>query len=65
MNQKQKTHDPIAQTVITAGASGGDDLAAAQQQMSALLAAGDAAIHAALSQDSATFLSATQQRGGQ
>ena len=64
MNQKQKTHDPIAQST-TPGEPGGDDLAAAQAQLGSLLAAGDAAISAALSKDSAAFLSATQQRGGQ
>jgi hypothetical protein len=33
--------------------------------MNALLSAGDAAISAALSKDSAAFLAATHQRGGQ
>lgn len=64
MNEKLKTHDPV-QKPIAAGEPGGDDLAAAQQQMDTLLAAADTAINAALSQDSAAFLNATTQRGGQ
>ena len=64
MKEKQRTHEPIHQSPAS-GEPGGDDLAAAQAQMSALLAAGDAAIHAALSNDSAAFLNSTQQRGGQ
>lgn len=64
MKLKQKTHDPIQQSTMP-GEPEGDGLAAAQEQMSAMLAAGDAAISAALSKDSAAFLAATQQRGGQ
>ena len=64
MKQKLRTNEPIPQNTA-AGEPGGDDLAAAQAQMGALLTAGDAAIHAALSSDSAAFLNSTQQRGGQ
>ncbi len=65
MNEKQKSHtNPIPQPLAT-GEPGSDDLAAAQEEMNKLLAAGDAAINAALSNDSAAFLNATVQRGGQ
>ncbi len=64
MNEKQKTHHPIQQPA-SASDPGGDDLAVAQAQMSTLLAAGDAAISAALSGDSEAFLNSTRQRGGQ
>jgi hypothetical protein len=63
MKERQKTNDSMLQSA--AGEPGGDGLAAAQQQMNELLAAGDAAINAALSTDSAAFLASTQQRGGQ
>lgn len=64
MKEKQKTHDQIPRSALP-GEPEGDALAAAQQQMSTLLAAGDAAISAALSKDSAAFLASTHQRGGQ
>jgi hypothetical protein len=64
MKEKQRTHEPIPHNSAS-GDPGSDDLAATQKQMNALLAAGDAAISAALSKDSAAFLAATHQRGGQ
>lgn len=64
MKEHQKRHDEAPRNA-TPGDPGDDGLAAAQQKMNELLAAGDAAIHAALSGDSAAFLAATQQRGGQ
>lgn len=64
MKEHQKTPDSIPPSAA-AGEPGDDGLATAQQQMSDLLAAGDAAIDAALSGDSAAFLAANQQRGGQ
>jgi len=64
MKQHEKNHDEIRQNTGS-GDPGGDDLAAAQLKMNKLFAAGDAAINAALSGDSAAFLAATQQRGGQ
>jgi hypothetical protein len=63
MIEKQKTSEPIPQPA--AGEPGGDALEAAQGELNALLAAGDAAISAALSNDSAAFLASAQQRGGQ
>ena len=64
MKERQKQHDPIPQN---AGAAdpGCDGLAAAQHQLNDMLAAGDAAIDAALSNDSSAFLASTEQRGGQ
>ena len=56
---------PAEPAPIASGEPEGDALAAAREQMDSLLAASDSAINAALSQDSAAFLSATTQRGGQ
>lgn len=64
MNEKLRTHDPV-QKPIASGEPEGDALTAAREQMDSLLAAADTAINAALTQDSAAFLSATTQRGGQ
>jgi len=64
MKEKQKSHDSIPRSSLP-GEPEGDALAAAQEQMNNLLAAGDAAISAALSNDSAAFLASTHQRGGQ
>ena len=49
------------------GAGGGPsgNLTAMQQQAAQLLAAGDQAIHQALSGDSEAFLTANKQQGGQ
>src|SRR5579862_6517233 len=59
MKEKQKPHEKSIPQNLTPGEPGGDDLTAAQQEMSKLLAAGDAAINAALSNDSAAFLNST------
>ena len=64
MKQHEKNHDEIPRNTGS-GDPGGDGLAEAQQKMTELHAAGDAVISAALSGDSAAFLAATQQRGGQ
>ena len=64
MKQHEKIHDEIPRNTGS-GDPGSDGLAAAQMKMNELYAAGDAAINAALSGDSAAFLAATQQRGGQ
>jgi len=64
MKQQQKSHDSIPQTAA-AGDPADDGLATAQKQMNDLLAAGDAAINAALSGNSAAFLAANRQRSGQ
>jgi hypothetical protein len=64
MKQHQKDHDQPPQNAAP-GEPGDDGLAEAQKQMGDLLAAGDAAIDAALSGDSAAFLASTQQHGGE
>jgi hypothetical protein len=64
MKQHQKTHDQAPQNAAS-GEPGDDGLATAQKQMNDLLAAGDAAINAALSGDSAAFLASAQQHGGE
>lgn len=64
MNQKQRTNESIPQNIFP-GDPRADDLAAIQQKASALTSAGDAAVAKMLSGDSAKFLAATHQRGGQ
>ena len=64
MKQHEKTHAEVPRPSAP-GDPTGDGLAAAQQKMHELFAAGDAAIDSALSSDSAAFLAAYQQRGGQ
>ena len=64
MKEHEKHHDEKPRNTGS-GDPGDDGLAAAQQKMHELFAAGDAAINAALSGDSAAFLAANQQRGGQ
>jgi hypothetical protein len=64
MKQHERHHDEAPRTGGS-GEPGGDSLAAAQQKMNELFAAGDAVINAALSGNSAAFLAANQQRGGQ
>jgi hypothetical protein len=65
MKEKEKRPNPISPQPPGTGDPAGQDLAAARQAMDELLCAGDAAIKAALSSDSAAFLAANQQRGGQ
>jgi hypothetical protein len=64
MNEHQKRRQEAPQSA-TPDDPGDDGLGAAQQKMSELLAAGDAAIQAALSGDSEASLDAMRQRGGQ
>lgn len=51
--------------IIPDGPVGGNPLAGARGEIEALLQAGDEAIQRALSGDSAAFLRATRQEGGQ
>jgi hypothetical protein len=64
MKEKLHPHEPSTPGAAS-GEPDGDGLATAEAQLNSLLAAGDAAIEAALSKDSAAFLAATQQSGGQ
>jgi hypothetical protein len=64
MKQREKSNDETSHPA-EAGDPGNAGLTAAQKKMSELLTAGDAAINSALSGDSAAFLAANQQRGGQ
>jgi len=64
MKEKEKNR-PLSPQTASPGDPAGEDLAATHQAMNELLSAGDAAIKAALSSDSAAFLAANQQRGGQ
>jgi len=64
MNEKQKHHEDIPGNAGD-GIPGAENLSEAEQKMNALYDAGDAAIQAALSSDSAAFLHAAQQHGGQ
>ena len=63
MRQRERQHEPTQPP--QSGEPGSDNLAAAGDSMTRLLAAGDAAIERALSTDSAAFLRANRQHGGQ
>jgi hypothetical protein len=65
MKEKERTPRPRPPQSAGSGDPAGEDLNATRESMNKLLAAGDAAVNAALSGDSAAFLAANQQRGGQ
>ena len=64
MKELQKISDPPPQRAAV-GDPASDGLGTARNELDDLHAAGDAAIDAALSTDSAAFLASTQQTGGQ
>jgi len=65
MKEKEKRPHPFSPQPAGPVDPNGQDLEAARRAMDELLCAGDAAIKAALSSDSAAFLAANKQQGGQ
>lgn len=63
METRERPHHP--QPLPAAGGTPAADLAATRADAERLMDAADAAIERALSTDSAAFLAATRQRGGQ
>jgi len=62
MSQRERTHDERDERMMPAAPAGGSSLLASAER---LLARGSEAIDRALSQDSAAFLAANRQEGGQ
>jgi hypothetical protein len=67
MSEKERRRPEVdgERQILPDDPAGGDPLAGARVEIEALLQAGDEAINRALSGDSAAFLRATKQEGGQ
>lgn len=61
----ERTHRERSQTVAGDGDAGGGNLEAKRSEIDRLLSAGDDLVKKALSSDSAAFVEASRQRGGE